>query len=244
MKSKIDTLLDIIEHVRYGTCPEIDALLQMGFSPCQLVYVFGYNKDEVKASEHYNKNADDNLETKEYPFVLGNYTSYDSSIVNHFQLHENEFLAFQDSELYARLYEDYKEEREEALREVENDLFYKYEEEIYDFIKKIRTTPPRNLTDEIKKLGFGNLICTSFEEARENERKKNIVIIDNAEIYLTFKYNDKFGELVSWGEDELSGGELILETVLNVTKEIYSLSDDEIARRIKDDRFLLIFAEY
>lgn len=226
MKSKINTLLDIIQYVENESDDPVSELLMMGFSPCQLVYEFGYDKEKVRASVCYDEDAEDNLEPKEYPFVLGNYSSFDSSLVNHFKLHESEFLMLQNTEIYAKMYEFYKEEKEEALREVENDTFYKYEDEIYKFIERIRC--PFSLTEKIKELGFGDFICTSFEEAENNSRRKNVVIFEDSYIYLTFKKNGKIGTILSWTNDELKENDTF-ETMLQHIKEFFNMSDEEVS---------------
>lgn len=61
---------------------------------------------------------------------------------------------------------------------------------------------PKSLLAIIASNGGAPYICTSFEEAANNGRDRNIVIIDDADIYFTCKRNGVFGELVCWVEDE------------------------------------------
>ena len=40
-----------------------------------------------------------------------------------------------------------------------------------------------SITNLIGNIGFGDLVCDSFEAAKNNTRKKNLVIIDDSSIY-------------------------------------------------------------
>ncbi len=92
----------------------------------------------------------------------------------------------------------------------------------------------------LQKKGFDGLVAFSFEEAKENERKKNIVLLDDG-IYLTFKADlgkDKpvFGEFASWNEDEFEEDPTVYGSVGKWLSVLYDDSADEINRRINDNR--------
>ncbi len=93
-----------------------------------------------------------------------------------------------------------------------------------------------NLTRILQKKGFSGYIVSSFEEAKENDRKKNIVLLDDG-IYLTYKADlgqetPVFGEFASWNEDEFEEDPTIYASVMNWVSDLYDDSDDEINRRI------------
>lgn len=102
----------------------------------------------------------------------------------------------------------------------------------------------RDLTQMIKNLGYGQYICTSFEEAEQNDRRKNIVIIDNADIYLTYKYKNKFGEFVCWVEDEFEEDPSVYDSVRNWVVDIFSQSEKQIDNALKASIFPFDFIPY
>ena len=92
---------------------------------------------------------------------------------------------------------------------------------------------------------YATLVCNSFSEAEHSRRTKNIVIIDDADIYLTYKYNDTFGEFTSWTEEEIQEDPVYMTTcITNWIHDIYSRSDKEICRRLEDGTFPLNFESY
>ena len=102
----------------------------------------------------------------------------------------------------------------------------------------------RDLTQMIKNLGYGQYVCTSFEEAEQNDRRKNIVIIDNADIYLTYKYKNKFGEFVCWMEDEFREDSSVYDSVGNWVVDIFSQSEKQIDNALKASIFPFDFIPY
>jgi len=89
------------------------------------------------------------------------------------------------------------------------------------------------ITKIINDLGFTDLICTSFEEAQKNNRRKNIVVIENSDVYLTYKFEGVFGEFISWTEEEFQRDESVYNSLAEWVKFIYSKSDEEIHELIK-----------
>lgn len=102
-----------------------------------------------------------------------------------------------------------------------------------------------SLIEIVKDLGYGDLICTSFEEAENNNRKKNIVIIDDTEIYLTYKFNGDFGEFTSWTSDEYDSPEDIQECGIPYwIEEIYSMDEADIDEAVLHIDFHFEFSKY
>ncbi len=102
----------------------------------------------------------------------------------------------------------------------------------------------KDITKLVQSTKFSNLICTSFEEAKHNDKKRNIVIIDNSDIYLTYKLNGVFGEFVCWVEDEFKEDFTVYHAMIEWIKDIYSRSDEEIENRLKDKSFPFDFTPY
>lgn len=102
----------------------------------------------------------------------------------------------------------------------------------------------RDLTQMIKNLGYGQYVCTSFEEAEQNDRRKNIVIIDNADVYLTYKYKNKFGVFVCWMKDEFREDPSVYDSVGNWVVDIFSQSETQIDNALKANIFPFDFIPY
>ena len=102
----------------------------------------------------------------------------------------------------------------------------------------------RNITDMINGINMGRYVCTSFEEAENNNRKKNIVIIDNADIYLTYKYNGVFGEFVCWVFDEFEEDESVYDSMILWVEDIYGRTESEIDSDVLNDIIPLVFKPY
>ena len=111
-------------------------------------------------------------------------------------------------------------------------------------------TMKERLKIDIEMERMGRYIVNSFEEARNNDRKKNIVLLDDG-IYLTFKADteenkDIFGELVSWVDDEFNEDEEVYYSAVNAIKELFSYSDDELNDKILNNDLVadLTFTPY
>jgi len=74
---------------------------------------------------------------------------------------------------------------------------------------------PKSLLAIVASNGGASYICTSFEEAANNGRDRNIVIIDDGDIYFTCKKDGTFGELVCWVEDEFKEEPDLFDVVEN-----------------------------
>ena len=86
----------------------------------------------------------------------------------------------------------------------------------------------KNIRMIIENIGLGKYICTSFEEAAKNSRRKNIVIIENSDVYFTYIFNNMFGELCSWSSDEFEEDESLYDRIQDYAKNIYSRTVKEI----------------
>lgn len=86
----------------------------------------------------------------------------------------------------------------------------------------------------IQEMGFGELLVSSHEEANQNTRKRNIVLIpeDNGsglcDIYLTYKYQDQLGEFVCWVSDEFDAEPNLVNIILSAVDEFYHYTDEEL----------------
>ena len=104
------------------------------------------------------------------------------------------------------------------------------------------------LTSMLQQEGFAGFIVNSFEEAQNNHRKKNIVLLDDG-IYLTFKAdledNDNvFGELVCWVDDEFKEDESVYTAAINAVTDLFTYSDEELNQHVIDDDLMEIFTPY
>ena len=138
MKTKYETLKSVIEYVKNESDDVIGELLEMGFTPCQLVYEFGFDEEDVRASENYEDYEDlldEKLDDTAYPFVLDNYNPFDAALVNWFQLSKDSLLSLKYTKVYKDMRAMYDEEKIEALTEVMNDVFSKYEQEVENSVE-------------------------------------------------------------------------------------------------------------
>ena len=102
----------------------------------------------------------------------------------------------------------------------------------------------QNIRKIVNSLDMSNLICTSFDVARNNGRRKNIVIIGETDVYLTYKYKDQFGEFVCWVEDEFNEDASVYESLRGALRDYYSLSEKEMDKKIERKEFFFDFKPY
>ena len=97
---------------------------------------------------------------------------------------------------------------------------------------EIEMTKYQQILNGINEMGFGSLIVNSHEEAEANNRKKNIVLIEEenglCDIYLTYKYQGESGEFVCWVSDEFEGEPDLVHIILNAVHEFYSYTDEKL----------------
>lgn len=114
-------------------------------------------------------------------------------------------------------------------------------------ISKVLNTPglKYSLTDLVKEAGLGEYICTSFEEAENNDRRKNIVIIGDSDIYLTYKTEDgSFGEFVCWVSDEFEEDESVFHSAIEWAKDVYYRTEEDIDKALEAGYFPFDFKPY
>lgn len=95
---------------------------------------------------------------------------------------------------------------------------------------------------------LGEYIVDSFEAARDNDRRKNIVLLDDG-IYLTFKADvddrtNVFGELICWVDDEFNEDPEIYAVAANAAHEMFSYTDEELNAHIINNDIVWNFVPY
>lgn len=129
MKSKYDTLLDIIQYVKTKSEYPIDDLLMMGFTPCQLVNEFHFDAEDVRQSYLFAKiedNLDEKLDEDEYPFVLDCFNTFDAELISRFQFTKEQVFSLKQTTVYQEMLKEFQEEKTAAIIECENFIFDKY----------------------------------------------------------------------------------------------------------------------
>jgi len=102
----------------------------------------------------------------------------------------------------------------------------------------------RTITALLRDANLGHLICTTFDEAQFNDRRKNIVIIEDSDIYLTYKLNGVFGEFVCWVDAEFEDDENVYDAVVEWAKDLFRREDGEIDACILLGSFPFDFKPY
>ena len=102
----------------------------------------------------------------------------------------------------------------------------------------------KSIKNLIKEIGLEDLICNSFEEAENNNRRKNIVIIDDTDIYLTYKYHGEFGEFMCWVSDEFEEDESVYDSMVEWVKDIFYREENEIDYCIFFGKLMFDFKPY
>ncbi|MBQ7818572.1 MAG: hypothetical protein IJ341_02625 [Bacteroidales bacterium] len=147
MKSKYETLVCVVDYVIAHSKDVISAantLLDMGFTPCQLVREFKFKEADVRATNQFKENAwktDDGafgLNENEYPYLLGHFSRFDAELISWFKLTSDEIMQLRKTGIYERIKLLYDEDKEEALTDVMNDIFDKENDSIFAQIKNIR----------------------------------------------------------------------------------------------------------
>lgn len=147
MKSKYETLVCVVNYViahSKDVTSAANTLLDMGFTPCQLVREFKFKADDVKETKHFKDNAwktDDGafgLNEKEYPYLLGHFSRFDAELISWFKITPEELMSLKGTHTYERIKSLYDADKEEALTDVMNDIFDKKFDSIFTQIKNIR----------------------------------------------------------------------------------------------------------
>ena len=127
MKTMQETFESILRYVEAHETNPIDELLKMGFTPCQLVNIFGVDKERVKSATLYENFARQNKEDLDkfiYPYDLENFVRFDAEWMSFYEANPDQLMAFKQTPRYKELREKYDEEKEPVLAEILTDIFF------------------------------------------------------------------------------------------------------------------------
>lgn len=134
MKSLKATLEDVIKYAKNECDDPVTTLLVMGFTPEQLIKEFDFDEEDVKASEIYEEIMD-SLESDveaEYPFNLDEYEPFDAALVSRYQFSREEMHQFMNTSTYEKIREEYEERVIEVENELFDEVFDEYEDDILE----------------------------------------------------------------------------------------------------------------
>lgn len=145
MKTFKETLESVIKFAKIDCDDFVGTLFMMGFTPRQLIYEFGFDKDVVLQHPDFRDFADACGEYKEgdevYPFILDEYNPLEAAIVSRYRLSRKQMEEFLETEEYRNLKIAYTE----RIVEVETDLF----NEILDEFEDATLSKLGEITDEV-----------------------------------------------------------------------------------------------
>lgn len=145
MKTYKETLESVINYAKIDCDDHIGTLFVMGFTPRQLIYDFGFNKEDVLEHPDFREYADacdEYVEGNEvYPFILDEFNPLEAAIVSRYSLSRKQMEEFLETEEYKNLEQAYTE----RITEVETDLF----NEILDEFEDATLSKLGEITDEI-----------------------------------------------------------------------------------------------
>lgn len=135
MKSKYETLKDIINYTTHETKPNelISKLLKMGFDPCALVNEFDFDANNIIKTNEYqslivnnpemdlsnkilldNDNNGINIDEEDWS-GLSKYNDLDGSVISRLRITEDEFKSLKPTNDYKSFKEEYDREVEYAI---------------------------------------------------------------------------------------------------------------------------------
>lgn len=145
MKTFKETLESVIAYAKIDCDDYIGTLFVMGFTPRQLIYDFGFDKEDVFEHPDFRKFAEACGEYTEgnevYPFILDEYNPLEAAIVSRYRLSRKQMEEFLETEEYRNLEIAYTE----RIVEVETDLF----NEVLDEFENATLLKLGEITDEI-----------------------------------------------------------------------------------------------
>lgn len=145
MKTLKETLKSVIDYAKIDCDDLIGTLFVMGFTPRQLIYEFGFDKDTVLEHPDFRAVADACGEYNEgaevFPFILIEYNPLEAAIVSRYHLSHKQMEDFLETEEF----EDLKYAYEERIVEVEINLF----NEILDEFEDATLLKLGEITDEV-----------------------------------------------------------------------------------------------
>jgi len=134
MRTFKETLKCVIEYVKSECDDRIGTLFMMGFTPRQLIYVFGFNKKDVFEHPDFREFADACGEYNEgdevYPFILDEYNPLEAAIVSRYQLTRSQMEEFLETEEYRNLEIAYTERIVEVKTDLFNEILDEFENDV------------------------------------------------------------------------------------------------------------------
>lgn len=100
-----------------------------------------------------------------------------------------------------------------------------------------------NVLLNLQRNGFGEYVCHSLEEAKLNDRRKNIVVTSSGVVYLTYKYKGEFGDFACLDE-HFYPKESIPTLAICWARSIFRKTDEQIDREIENGRFMFPFTSH
>lgn len=201
MKSKYQTLKDIVNYVNAESDDPISELLMMGFDPYQLVNVFGFDANDVKKSEAY-RNGNWDLDQEEDPFRLDLYEPFDAALVNRFKLTNKQFAKFKDTTVYMMIYNAYMDDKVDCETELFNGIFDEHEDNILEELEFVRMDEDLDSIDDESKPVHNwidiplYLECANYAyevgelDSYKSSHQANIACKEAIESEISIKYND------------------------------------------------------
>lgn len=135
MKTKYETLKDVISYVQKHNEKPVNELLKMGFTPSQLVREFNFNENDVRNSIYFTQveiERGNEFNCTTYPFFMDGYSFFDGQLISYFKFTKEKFEEFRGSDTYNKMLEKYNEQKDEALIDLTNDVFSDFENEVYN----------------------------------------------------------------------------------------------------------------
>lgn len=139
MKNMQETFESILRYVEANEVSPVDELLKMGFTPSQLVNIFGMDKERVKSAslyEYYARQHNEYLDKFIYPYDLDNFDRFDAEWMSFFEANPEQLAEFKKSQRYHELRMKYDEEKEPVLAEILSDIFSDEQEDASEINRK------------------------------------------------------------------------------------------------------------
>ena len=201
MKSKYQTLKDIVKYVTATSANPISELLTMGFDPYQLVNVFKFDADEVKASDVY-RDGNWDIDQKEDPFRLDLYEPFDAALVSRFKLTNDQFAKFKDTTVYTTIYNAYMDDKASYETDLFNEIFNENEDNILDELEFIQMDEEMDAIDDEPESNSNwievplYLECANYAyeagemDAYKLSKEANLACKEAIESAISVRYND------------------------------------------------------
>lgn len=148
MKTYKETLESVIKFAKIDSDDFVGTLFMMGFTPRQLIYEFGFDKDTVLQHPDFRDFADACGEYSEgdevYPFILDEYNPLEAAVVSRYRLSRKQMEKFLETEEYRNLEIAYTERIVEVKTDLFNEILDEFED---DVLLKLGEITDENLGD-------------------------------------------------------------------------------------------------